>query len=98
VNFAVPHDPREEIIYTGMSRGGKSIATKQHNTTLSAVGVLHGYANGPVELAIFHNIHATMPLEPALCHAAGFRQFHFLAGTEGAMPEWVEWRPNAEEQ
>lgn len=93
VHYDVPQDPRAEIQYRGMSRGGNSVATKNENTTLSAVGVLYEYgpANKP-HMDLFHNFHASVPLDRPACAHVGFRQFEFAQPTEDQMPVWVEWK------
>lgn len=90
VRFSVPADPRQEIQHLGMSRGGGSVATPKHNTTLSAVGVLrHGWEPGELVLAIFHNLHAAVPLRWEEVARYGIPQFRFGAKDEGRMPEWL---------
>jgi hypothetical protein len=77
-----------------MSRGGKSVATSTHNTTLSALAVLRRLGpDGALELAIYHNIHAAIPLTLEECARHGLRQYKFAARQPGYMPEWIECGP-----
>lgn len=91
VHFAVPKDPREEISSLGMTRSGDAVATRQHNTTLSALAVLDGTAQGVnPDLRIFHNCNAAIPLPLNAFAEYGFRQFEFAAPKPDAMPTWIE--------
>lgn len=89
VHFAIP-DPRREVQQLGMSRGGSSLATKQHNTTLSAVAVLQHISVDQLDVTIYHNIHASTPLRPEQCEAHGIRQYRFEQPDPSLMPEWRE--------
>jgi hypothetical protein len=91
VHYAVASDPAFDIPFLGMSRGGGSVATRDHNTTLSALAVLHpvGRDAGP-DVFIYHNIHAAIPLADDQCVLHGIRHFRFAAPEEGKMPEWIE--------
>ena len=90
-HFAVPDDPALDIQDVGMSRGGRSIATRDHNTTLSALAVLsESGSQGAPELCIYHNIHAALPLATEQCAAYEIPQYRFVSRREGHMPEWVE--------
>lgn len=91
INIDVPADPRGEPIVRGMSRGGDAVATPTHNTTLSAVAVLDGPAQGvSMDLRLFHNCNAKIRLPLVGFSEYGFRQFEFAVPTPGTMPEWIE--------
>jgi len=94
VHYSVASDPSLDCECLGMSRGGGSLATVKHNTTLSALAVLNRSGpNGPLEVVVYHNIHAAIPLGPGQCASHGIRQYKFAAPREGQMPEWVECDP-----
>jgi hypothetical protein len=94
VHYLVPSAPVVDAIYRGMSRGGNSVATSTHNTTLSALAVLRRLGRGgALDLAIYLNIHAAIPLTVEECAQHGLRQYKFAAPQPGHMPEWIEWRP-----
>lgn len=88
VHYAVPADPHLDVRQLGMSRGGGSLATKQHNTTLSAIAVLQHISADEVGLSVYHNIHASTPLRPAQCEVHGIRQYKFEQPGPGLMPDW----------
>jgi hypothetical protein len=91
VHYAVPSDPSVDTIDLGMSRGGRSVATARHNTTLSALGVLRRFGVGTSsDLEVFHNLHAAIPLDTALWAHHKVRQFRFDVKTPGEMPEWID--------
>jgi hypothetical protein len=91
IHFAVPNDPRLKPQTLGMSRGGDAVATPTQNTTLSAVAVLDGPAQGVVpSLRIFHNCNARIPLPPNAFEGYPFREFDFAPPAPGRMPEWIE--------
>lgn len=94
VHYLVASDPSLDSDYLGMSRGGGSLATAHHNTTLSALAVLaRSGPDGSLEAVVYHNIHAAIPLGPEQCASHGIRQYRFAAAREGQMPEWVECDP-----
>jgi hypothetical protein len=76
------------------NRGGDAVATPMHNTTLSALAVLDGTAQGlNLDLRLFHNCNAKIPLPLDAFAEYGFRQFEFAPRTPGTMPEWIEQFP-----
>jgi hypothetical protein len=90
VHYLVPNDPGRNIVYAGMSRGGRSVATAHHNTTLSAVAILHSPGlSGIPDLTVFHNLHARIPLPVQDCAAYGIPQHRFAPAHPGEMPDWI---------
>jgi hypothetical protein len=92
IHFEVAPNPADDIDMLGMSRGGGSVATSEHNTTLSALAVFRwsGQAT-PGGLDVYHNIHAAIPLKLAEPVKHGIRQFKFEASEPGRMPDWMEF-------
>jgi len=66
IHFAVPRDPAESPYSMGMSFGPKRKMTENCNTSISAIGVL--FATGPndLQLHVYHNAFAAVPLPPEL--------------------------------
>ncbi|MGD0020907.1 MAG: hypothetical protein ABSC54_01250 [Smithellaceae bacterium] len=64
VHFAVPRDHSISPYPTGMSYGPKRKMTKNHNTTISAIGVLSTPSQDKVVLTVYHNKFAAVPLDP----------------------------------
>jgi hypothetical protein len=91
VHYRIPNDPRIDVVYAGMSRGGRSVATARENTTLSAVAILHGPGiSGIPDITVFHNLHAQIPLPVHECATCGLRQYRFAPLRPGEMPDWIE--------
>jgi hypothetical protein len=89
VHIAVPTDPRREPWVLGRSLGGGRVATEQHNTTLSAVGVLRRDSKMGT-LTLFHNAFAALPVAPARFRFDGVRHLAWRATDPRLLPGWVE--------
>jgi hypothetical protein len=92
VLFAVPNDPRQRAHFVGVKFGPKRKMTPDHNTTISAVGVLvlnpPGDPQSP-QLIIYHNIYAKVPLDPELLRRYGLPQFTLPSGPSSMSREWI---------
>lgn len=67
--------------------GARRRATRQHNTTLSAVAVL-AEIEGQLQLDIYHNFFAVVPLSPDLMRNTGVRHFELESSPESGFPSW----------
>jgi hypothetical protein len=74
VHFAVPRDPRQSPYTTGMSHGSKRKMTENVNTSISAIAVMNGGESDAIRIDIYHNKHASVPLDPALIAGYGIIQ------------------------
>src|SRR5688572_15232352 len=89
-HFAVGRDPGSHA-YLGSTFGGGRVATLQHNTTLSAVAVLREpISDQRIELLVYHNTYAALPLLPEDLRAEGVRHFMFRAPDAVRLPRWQE--------
>ena len=64
--------------------------TPDHNTSISAVGVV--FRGGPswdFDLLVYHNAHAAVPIEPGLLTKHGIRQLHMDFDSR----QWVSNKP-----
>lgn len=89
IHLAVPKDATREPWVLGGSHGGGRVATKRHNTTLSAVAVLQ--ADGPSDtICVYHNAFAALPIEPHRFRFEGVRHFAWRAPQPERLPCWVD--------
>lgn len=86
--FIEPRDPSIRPFFGGKRFGPKQRMTKQHNTSISALGVISSSPQRP-ELAIYHNIYARVPLPPEYFRPYGVNQFSFPEAVPGKYQEWV---------
>jgi hypothetical protein len=81
---------RSGALLTGVSLGGRRVATEKHNTTLSAVGVLRlNRMDDTLSMAVFHNRYAAIPIDPAAFRLPEVTHFVFRAENENSLPDWV---------
>jgi len=90
IHFAVPTDRSISPYARGKSFGPKRKMTKEHNTSISAIGVL--FATGPcaIVLHVYHNRYAAVPLDPHLLAKEGIRQFKLEDEVFGNTAQWKE--------
>ena len=88
IHIAVPIDPSISPYSTGMSFGPKRKMTQEHNTSISAIGVL--FATGPDELLlhVYHNRYAAVPLLPELLARYEIPQYRLGESAPGTTPNW----------
>lgn len=91
IDIAVP--PGDQSVrphVLGARFGPGKRMTPDHNTSISAVGVLfRGGPNWDFDFLVYHNAHAAIPIEPGLLNQHGIRQLHmdFESG------RWVSNKP-----
>jgi len=90
VVFAVPHDSRQGVRRLGTKAGKRKKMTANDNTSISAISVLEQRADGRPELSIFHNRHASTPLDPGLFRPFGVKQYTLSHSEPGGIGEWTE--------
>jgi hypothetical protein len=91
VHIAVPPiGSGQPLDVTRMSYGPKRKMTEEHNTSVSAIGVL--FLRGPddVRLTVYHNKFASLPLDPALLASYGVEQFEL--DNDAAPGTTAQWR------
>ena len=88
--LAVPRDARKEPYIQRAKSGPKQKMTADDNTSISAIGVLY-YANRAViELTVYHNVHAAIPLALSSYEGTGIRQYRLGSADEGEICQWEE--------
>jgi hypothetical protein len=90
IDIAVPLDHSVRPYIVGKRFGQGRRMTPDHNTSISAVGVVfRGGPNWDFDLLVYHNAYAAVPIEPRLLTQHGIRQFHmdFDSG------RWVSSKP-----
>jgi len=90
IHIAVLRDSSVSPYATGMSYGPKRKMTEDHNTSISAIGVL--FATGPDEilLHVYHNKFAAVPLDSRLLARHGIPQFKLENDSPGGTAKWEE--------
>lgn len=88
--FAVPQDPRASPYPVARRYGPRRKLTPTDNRSISAVAVLSSPHRGPVELTVFHNAHATVPLPPSLLCRYGIRQYQLANAQQDSIANWEE--------
>ena len=73
--------------------GSRRRLTQEHNTTLSAVGIIAKGDNG-ISFDLYHNFYASLPLPRNELARYGIKQFYLCKAPFDAFPDWEETRPN----
>ena len=90
VQIAVPIDPAISPYATGMSYGPKRKMTEEHNTSISAIGVLFATEPDTIVLHVYHNKYAAVSLESRLLSIHGIRQFKIEDELSGKTEKWEQ--------
>ena len=88
VHFAVPRDHSISPYATGMSYGPKRKMTKNHNTTISAIGVLSTPSQDKIVLTVYHNKFAAVPLNSQFLTKYDIDQFKLEDGLPNNTEKW----------
>lgn len=91
VPVEVPPDPKEPPRFLKRRPGPRKKLTAARNRSVSAIGVLRQLDENDCELSVFHNKHATVPLEPTELSGSVIRHFR-MADDED---EWIQIFPSA---
>jgi len=89
VIVAVPNDPQKSPYSIGTKSGSKKKMTETDNTSISAIGVLYTPPNQPISILVYHNRHASVPIETKLLESFASKQF-CLGGQQGEQLNWIE--------
>lgn len=90
MQFAVPNDLNKSPYVTGTKYGGNRKMTFKHNTSISAIGVLHAPNKYNIELDIYHNVFAKVPLELQLFKRYRVSQYILEEEKTGSISDWQE--------
>lgn len=95
IHIVVSHDSLVSPYATGKSFGPKRKMTKEHNTSISALGVLFATHPDKLHLHVYHNKYASVPLQPELFTKYGVPQFKLGEETAGMNAQWQAVEPTA---
>lgn len=87
--IAVPNDMSVSPYATGEKFGRKRKVSPVHNTSLSAIATLTAPAKDKLELSIFHNNYAAVPLDHSLFAHYGVPQYKLGEAYPGVIAQWV---------
>lgn len=88
--IALPSDKSKSPYAIGKKFGPKRKVTSEHNTSLSAIASLIKNGNNKLDLKIFHNNYAAVPLDPRLFAHYGVSQYRLGEAEPGEIAQWVE--------
>ncbi len=86
----LPHNSNEEPYIKGQSFGPKKKVTPDTNTTLSALCILEKKNGNEIHLVVYHNIHASIPLDKNIMRMSNTRQFSLKEIDGKISQEWLE--------
>jgi len=90
VVFVVPTDPRASAYPIDRKYGPKRKMTADHNTSVSALAVLTKRPAGDLQLTVYHNDHAVVPLPESLFARYAVPQYRLARPRPGIIADWVE--------
>jgi len=91
VDVTLPHDRSESPSFGPTHSGPERAMRHNANTSTSAIGILHDLDIDDVRLSMFHNMHAKVPLDPAVLRIQGVYQYKLPQGiTSSLEAPWVE--------
>lgn len=70
--------------------GPKRKMTEDHNTSIGAIAALFTPTKDVIELAVYHNQYAAIPLEHKLFARYNIPQYRLADAAPGKIPQWVE--------
>jgi hypothetical protein len=88
--LVVPTDPRVSAYPIDRKYGPKRKMTADHNTSISALAVLTERPAGDLELIVYHNDHAAVPLPESLLARYAVPQNRLDRPRRGTIADWVE--------
>ncbi len=88
--LAIPQDPSQRPYLVEKKYGPKRKMTIDANTSISAVGVLAKDNDLGLQLSIFHNIYAAIPIPPQILRYLGVMQFTLEQKQVSQFSDWIE--------
>lgn len=86
--FAVPEDRRVSPYPIARRSGPRKKLTATANRSISAIGLLSSPKRGAMELVIYHNQHAAVPLPVHLFQRYGVAQYKLIAASPNSIADW----------
>ncbi len=96
IDIKVPINPAISPYATGMRYGPKRKMTEDHNTSISAIGVLSTPGPNEILLEVYHNKFAALPLNPELLAEYGIHQLKLEDEVPGYTAKWTEFAVQVE--
>lgn len=90
LHIVVPNDHSVRPYSTGMSYGPKRKMSEEHNTSMSAIGVLCMSQSNELQLHIYHNKYASIPLPSSIISSIGIQQYQLEDNVNGTIAEWIK--------
>jgi len=90
VPVLVPHDPSGPPSFGSSRSGPKRMMTPEHNTTISAVGVLCWNWDRELRLAVYHNRYARHPIDPDGIQVPSLLHYRRPEGSTSSLAAWEE--------
>jgi hypothetical protein len=91
IDVSVPRDPARRPTFGPTHSGPERAMRPDANTSTSAIAVLHDLGSEGMQLAVFHNRHATVPLTTDVLRIAGVVQFRLPEGATSSLEApWSE--------
>ena len=87
-SIEIPASPREAPRWRGFRLGGGRRMTKDHNTSISALGMLQGEGSAKKRLTIYHNIFAANPFDPNWLRSDAVAHYTVKDPASGTFEEW----------
>jgi hypothetical protein len=88
IHIAAPREHSASPYAIGMSYGPKRKMTEDHNTSISASGVLFTPGPNEIVLHVYHNKFASVPLDPRLLAKHGIYQFRLEREVSANTEQW----------
>jgi hypothetical protein len=90
IHFLVPNDMRQPVRASHVQFGAKRRMTPDHNTSISAVATFTTPRPGVLDLRVFHNEYAAVPLPVELFARYGVQQYRLGKPRDRKAPQWEE--------
>lgn len=83
--------PRDsEPVVAGVKFGGKRKVSRDYNTSLSAVAVMHKSEDSTVRLDVYHNIYARIIFDPNWLRVQAVNHYSLRKMESGRFQNWIE--------
>jgi hypothetical protein len=90
VPVQVPGNPAQSPHFLDPRFGPKRSLTEEHNTSISALGVLYRDQKQQPGINFYHNVFAGIPLNPEFIRAESVRHYRAPTASSGEFQFWVE--------
>jgi hypothetical protein len=88
VQIVFPNDSQLSPYSVRTKYGPKRKMTPEHNTSISAIGVLYARRHSSIEMVIYHNMFAGVPLDPMLLNRYEIPQYRLNQSQPDVIADW----------